>query len=323
MNYIKSYFVILVLFFIIPIYSTKAGNSVRHGIEIPQYPELVSPANDSYTFTITPFLRWKSVVGAISYDLQISLDPNFSVIFFEKKDIDIDSCLITCLDFGTRYHWRVRSNNSEGSSEYSPTFSFISRYVGPDVVILSSPINELDNVKSPVTLKWEPYIGVVSYSVQVATDKNFSNKVIDSTITAHIICNLTLNLKENTTYYWRIGGCRPDGMNDWSQTWSFHAAVLEVEKVPNEIPAAFELNQNYPNPFNPETNIKYSVFEATFVSLKIFSSTGQELETLVNKNQSAGVYQITWRPVNIASGVYYYELKTDKFKMTKKMSVIK
>jgi hypothetical protein len=55
---------------------------------------------------------------------------------------------------------------------------------------------------------------------------------------------------------------------------------------------------------------------------------GRELETLVNKKQAAGSYEINWpapteNALNYGSGVYYYKLETDEFSDTKSMILIK
>ncbi|MBK7499803.1 MAG: T9SS type A sorting domain-containing protein [Ignavibacteriales bacterium] len=83
------------------------------------------------------------------------------------------------------------------------------------------------------------------------------------------------------------------------------------------------LEQNYPNPFNPTTKIRYSIPEYSSVTLKVFNLLGEEIETLVNSEQSAGVYEATFDASNLSSGIYFYTLKTDNFSSSKKMILIK
>lgn len=85
----------------------------------------------------------------------------------------------------------------------------------------------------------------------------------------------------------------------------------------------FELSQNYPNPFNPSTQIRYTLKESSQVSLKIFSSTGQEVATLVNTYQSRGSKTISWNAANLASGIYYAQLRGNGFLKTIKMTLLK
>lgn len=89
------------------------------------------------------------------------------------------------------------------------------------------------------------------------------------------------------------------------------------------MPQDFSLEQNYPNPFNPATKINYSVKKNGFIALKIFDSSGKEIETLVSETQSAGTYTAYFDGLELPSGVYYYRLTSENFSETKKMILIK
>ncbi|MDP3150684.1 MAG: M14 family zinc carboxypeptidase [Ignavibacteria bacterium] len=90
-------------------------------------------------------------------------------------------------------------------------------------------------------------------------------------------------------------------------------------------PFNFSLSQNYPNPFNPGTMINYQTASAGFVSLKIFDVLGNEVETLVNEVQEAGSHTVQFSSAKsrLASGVYFYRLKTEGFTETKKMVLLR
>lgn len=106
-------------------------------------------------------------------------------------------------------------------------------------------------------------------------------------------------------------------------------AVTSIGSENGNLPENFELLQNYPNPFNPNTQIKYKVSESSEVTLKIFNLLGQEVITLVNKEQQPGAYTVQWdgkdnfgRPV--ASGVYVFQMKAgNKFSVAKRMLLLK
>jgi hypothetical protein len=88
-------------------------------------------------------------------------------------------------------------------------------------------------------------------------------------------------------------------------------------------PDRFYLYQNSPNPFNPTTIIKYQIPKSGFVSLKVFDVLGNEVETLVNKEKSAGTYELVFDATDLSSGIYFYKLQAGDFTATKKMIVIK
>jgi len=99
-------------------------------------------------------------------------------------------------------------------------------------------------------------------------------------------------------------------------------SILKISKGEG-IPATYNLEQNYPNPFNPSTTIKFSIPEASNVRLTIYNTLGQKITELVNTNLEAGRYNYQWEAGDIASGIYIYELRTDKFISTKKMILMK
>ncbi len=98
--------------------------------------------------------------------------------------------------------------------------------------------------------------------------------------------------------------------------------------VDNEVPAVSMLQGNYPNPFNPETTIAFSTKENGPVSIDIFNVKGQKVRTLVNDNMEAGNHTVVWNGQNdngknVASGVFFYRMKSGKYSSTKKMILMK
>lgn len=89
------------------------------------------------------------------------------------------------------------------------------------------------------------------------------------------------------------------------------------------IPGQFILYQNYPNPFNPTTKISYQIPADDFVTLKIFDVLGREAATLINTNQTAGFYEVTFNAANLTSGVYFYKIEAGSFSSVKKLLLMK
>jgi hypothetical protein len=96
-----------------------------------------------------------------------------------------------------------------------------------------------------------------------------------------------------------------------------------VERIDDLIRTNYKLEQNYPNPFNPSTKIRYSITEHSSVILKVFNLLGEEIETLVSTEQSAGVYEATFDANNLSSGIYFYTLQTRDYSSTKKMMLMR
>jgi len=85
------------------------------------------------------------------------------------------------------------------------------------------------------------------------------------------------------------------------------ATKADENKIETQI--SFNLYQNYPNPFNPTTTISYDLPKRSNAVIKIYNIIGEEVATLINAEQIAGKYKITWNGSGLASGVYFYRLK--------------
>jgi hypothetical protein len=93
-------------------------------------------------------------------------------------------------------------------------------------------------------------------------------------------------------------------------------------------PTAYALGQNFPNPFNPSTTLLYSLKNAGHVQLNIYNVLGQNVRTLVDEYQAAKDYSVIWDGHDdagneVASGVYFYRIKSGEFTDIKKMVLMK
>lgn len=98
---------------------------------------------------------------------------------------------------------------------------------------------------------------------------------------------------------------------------------VAVDPTNTSTPTTFALQQNYPNPFNPATMIKFSVPEASKVTLKIYNSVGAEIMTVTDKEYATGNYVENVDMSSFSTGVYFYTLTAGNFKETKKMMLVK
>jgi hypothetical protein len=95
-----------------------------------------------------------------------------------------------------------------------------------------------------------------------------------------------------------------------------------------EKPSEFALSQNYPNPFNPATKIEFTISKSGYVSLRIYDILGRKVRTLVSEHLSSGYKSVLWDGKNavgkdVASGIYFYQLRIGDFSEAKKMLLLK
>jgi parallel beta-helix repeat protein len=94
------------------------------------------------------------------------------------------------------------------------------------------------------------------------------------------------------------------------------------------LPKEFGLGQNYPNPFNPSTVIEYALPKACPVKIEIYNLLGQCVKVLIDDEQPAGWYSVTWDGTDrfnseVATGMYFYRIKAGDFHKTRKMLLVK
>ncbi len=89
-----------------------------------------------------------------------------------------------------------------------------------------------------------------------------------------------------------------------------------VDQAPadSELPQATSIVGNYPNPFNSEATVEYQLHEGGPVSLRIVDTLGRLVQTLVNRDQPAGIHRVHWDGRDlagqlVASGSYIYRLR--------------
>ena len=88
------------------------------------------------------------------------------------------------------------------------------------------------------------------------------------------------------------------------------------------------LSNNYPNPFNPTTRIDYSIARDSHVNLSIYNVNGQLVRTLVDEFKVKNAYTVNWDGKNnlgvpVASGVYFYQMRSEGFTQAKKLVLLR
>jgi hypothetical protein len=142
--------------------------------------------------------------------------------------------------------------------------------------------------------------------------------------TAHSYEYVDKNVKENTTYYYKLSS------KDFNGQILADASIVSATAL--ALPQTFNIDQNYPNPFNPTTHFRFSIAEASRASLAIYNVLGQKIRTIFdNRLFEPGVYEdFSWNATDdsgnpISNGIYYYEFKipNQNIRQVKKMLYLK
>jgi FlgD Ig-like domain len=88
------------------------------------------------------------------------------------------------------------------------------------------------------------------------------------------------------------------------------------------------LYQNQPNPFKDLTKIAFAIPKECRVSLYVYNIMGRRVRTLIDEKMKPGDYNLKWdgkdnKNRKLSNGIYFYRLRTEDFKDTKKTILFK
>ena len=240
------------------------------------------------------------VKGKKSFDNSILLGRKQSAL----DDIDhSDTPLLPKIEKGISAALLLNENKNK---KYSSDFRSIDEINGIwDLQILSEqdfPNIEL-KVKDVISLPDEVSMAILDVQKRMVLTNVFSRKINFDKIGA-------------LEYEFKVVAGEPEYVDQMIKN------LLEV------IPDNFTLSKNYPNPFNPVTKLDFSIPSRSNITLRIFNMLGQEVVMLINEKKSYGNYSISWngldgKGLNVASGVYFAELRTRNVRKITKMLLLK
>lgn len=183
---------------------------------LPGAPTVSAPSGELPTsFTA----NWQPVVGADSYQLDVSTDQNFTggVWIFQNEPVNATQKLVTGLTPSTDYFYRVRAKNEAGTSGNSGTQKATTPSGKPAAPQLL-PVTAITSTSA--TLEWSQPSGAVSYRLDLSENNAFSSFVIENRLVAGSTETVT-SLSPGLTYYYRVRAENSFGASVNSATNSF------------------------------------------------------------------------------------------------------
>jgi len=231
--------------------------------------------------------------------------------------------------------------------------------LGPDPLILlfsqsfAIPIDSSDDslLGRPMNLTLNPSVRVsqpffleIRYLDQLVPGDSLPSLLMDAVITSGDTCNNWLRWTDGNYYEWSDAWESPPPGDAIIRATGYTNASAVEDEEDNLIPQDFKLQQNHPNPFNPVTSIQYIVGSkqrkaadggkwtadgsSIHTTLVIYNILGQKVRTLVDESKRGGRYEAVWdgkdeKGNDLASGVYFYQLKAGEITQTKRLVLLR
>ena len=185
----------------------------------PASQTICAPAEASYTVAVGSVMGYDDPVllslSGFSADSTVSFDPN-----------PVTPAGVSTLTIGNTeaappglYEMVVSGEATSGVKDFAIDLALDT--APPDAPALLSPADgSLDEPVKP-TFSWDAAPQAASYSIQVATDVDFSNVVASANNLANPTWTSNVALTSNTPHFWRVWASNACGVGAYSATWSF------------------------------------------------------------------------------------------------------
>ncbi|TXD65404.1 T9SS type A sorting domain-containing protein [Polaribacter glomeratus] len=154
--------------------------------------------------------------------LSVTGQPTGSTIAFSANTINADGTVILTISNLEDKEAKTYNINVIGTSAtVTQNINLVLKVRSSvfNILNLSTPINEATGVSVTETLTWGQDTNASSYSVQIASDVNFSNIVSSATVVENTF--KATNLSGQTEYFWRVKPTNNCGEGAFSAVFSF------------------------------------------------------------------------------------------------------
>lgn len=214
------------------------------GMNSVAIPTLHYPSKDAINQYLPVRLVWRRYMPNESYRLQVSTDEDFINIIYDNSVIRDTFALLSRLDYGSTYYWRLRSESDQCISGWSEVRKFTTVY---EPVVLNYPENFSINTPLSIRFIWSGNQKSQIYNLQLSDDFEFSKLILDTNIiTAYLDFN---NLEPYKDYYWRVRFRSGINVSAWSEVWRFRTIydppqLTFPENLSISVPISGELKWN-------------------------------------------------------------------------------
>jgi hypothetical protein len=326
----------------VKIHWTSLSSYITIPTSVYNYPSISQFVSDSSLFSF-------SISGSVPNNSAIPTVLNFkqedtNIVHTENLYVLIGTGLTTFADsaengFG---NWTTNQGWAITTSQYhTPTHSFTDSPIGSyqnnanNSMTLSTPIN-ITSYPIVYLSFWHKYNTEAGYdycNVEISSDNGstwqkvssydgiqsgWTQEIFDITSYANGTSQLKIRFTLNSDTYITADGWYVDDI----KLTNYANVLTNVDPFVSP-PLKYSLSQNYPNPFNPNTTIKFEIPREEFTQLVIYDALGREVAKLLNKDLTAGSYEVEWNAENYGSGIYFYQLKAGNYNETRKMMLLK
>ena len=161
---------------------------------------------------------------SVNYRVQVARDSAFTQLVLNTTITDTSVVLNNLLGL-TTYYWKIRSENSGFSSQYTATRRFTTALLPPSVPVpLSPPSGGTTQSLTPKLVWGTAYNNPISYRLQVDVSAGFPNPIVDDSSLTDTFRTIG-PLSGCSGYFWRVSAKNATGSSQFSSPFSFRTPL--------------------------------------------------------------------------------------------------
>ncbi|MDP8231536.1 MAG: T9SS type A sorting domain-containing protein [Candidatus Zophobacter franzmannii] len=183
-------------------------------------------------------------------------------------------------------------------------------------------------------IKLGQFQDVIDYYATIIDEPETIQDSVYATIDAGLVYLMMEYSQNKSQYVGRHSWLKPKSMSDYIENRTSLIGKLGRDDIeddseqPDMSSTLLFVSQNYPNPFNPSTTFSFGLSKESHVLVEIYNIRGQRVITLADQSYSKGEHTIQWDSTNnsakpLASGVYFYRVRTNDCVTTEKCILMK
>jgi len=225
----------------------------------PSTPSTPTPVNGAKNVEIRPVLTWQCYDPNgedLWFDIYLSREKaavveNLATARIAENIQEKEYQIPENLELSTTYYWKIIARDKGGNKVEGPVWNFTTRSnAPPEVPFDPSPADNTTNLKPPIALSWKcsdpdgdelVYDLYFSESIQDVTEESSRARIAENMSTNQYV--ITLPLKYETTYYWKVVAKDTASNTTASPIWKFTTQKNNPPSVPaNPFPSNGEKN---------------------------------------------------------------------------------
>ena len=254
---------------------------------------------------------WDSELGTNAGG-NIDADPMFTDPFTRDVSLREDS---PCVNAGTNDAPVLPEFDYEGSPRVAEGVVDIGAYEFSEPVPVTLASFAASRRGADVTVAWavsDPAVGLAQFNVYRQAGE-FRERLTAAPLGGQRDYQFVDdNAPAAATVYWL-----EEIDSDGARYWHGPALAGPAPRLQSQLGA-------HPNPFNPSTTIRYTVSEPGPVTIAVFDAAGRRVATLIDReHHTAQEHSLSYRPVDLPSGVYFVRMQTGSARMVQKIVLVK